>query len=77
LHYDTASRNYSETIDVGKLTTCAVSNLVAGKKYYFIVTAYNPAGKESPPSNEFLLPFRHQSRQEQTGDEPDFIRYDG
>jgi hypothetical protein len=53
LHYDTASRDYSETIDVGKLTTCAVSNLVAGKKYYFIVTAYNPAGKESPPSNEF------------------------
>jgi fibronectin type 3 domain-containing protein len=53
LHYGTTSRrSYSRIIDVGKATTCTISNLIAGKKYYFVVTAYNTAGKESSPSNE-------------------------
>ena len=53
LHYGTTpARNYWRIIDVGKATTYTISNLVAGKKYYFVVTAYNAAGKESLPSNE-------------------------
>jgi Fibronectin type III domain len=52
LRYGTASRSYSETIDVGNVTTYTISNLIAKKRYYFVVTAYNAAGKESPPSNE-------------------------
>lgn len=53
LHYRTASgRSYSRMIDVGQVTTYTISNLMAGKTYYFVVTAYNGAGKESPPSNE-------------------------
>jgi hypothetical protein len=53
LHYGTASRSYSETIDVGNVNTYTISNLIAGKRYYFVVTAYDAAGKESPPSNEY------------------------
>jgi len=44
LHYGTTSRSYSETIDVGNVTTYTISNLIAGKRYYFVVTAYNAAG---------------------------------
>jgi hypothetical protein len=51
LHYGIASRKYQGTVDVGKRTTCKVSNLVVGKRYYFVVVAYNEKG-ESPPSNE-------------------------
>jgi fibronectin type 3 domain-containing protein len=53
LHCGTTSgRSYSRIIDVGKVTTYRISNLIAGKTYYVVVTAYNAAGKESPPSNE-------------------------
>ena len=53
LRYGTTSaRKYWRTIDVGKVTKYTISNLIAGKTYYFIVTAYNAAGKESTPSNE-------------------------
>jgi Fibronectin type III domain len=52
LYYGTTSRRYSETIDVGNVTTYTISNLIGGKRYYFVVKAYNAAGKESPPSNE-------------------------
>jgi Fibronectin type III domain len=52
LYYGTTSRRYSETIDVRNVTTYTISNLIGGKRYYFVVKAYNAAGKESPPSNE-------------------------
>jgi Fibronectin type III domain len=51
VHYGIAARKYQGTVDVGKRTTCKVSNLVVGKRYYFVVVAYNEKG-ESPPSNE-------------------------
>jgi Fibronectin type III domain len=52
LHYGTASRRYSSIIDVGNVTTYKISNLPAGKTYYFVVTSYDKAGRESPASNE-------------------------
>lgn len=53
LHYGTTSgRHYSRIVDVGKVTTYTLTNLIPGKKYYFVVTAYNNSGKVSPPSNE-------------------------
>jgi hypothetical protein len=53
LHCGLASgRSYSRIVDVGKVTTYKISNLIPGRKYYCVVTAYNAAGKESPPSNE-------------------------
>jgi fibronectin type III domain protein len=52
VHYGTASRTYSKTIDVGNVTTYTVSNLTPRKRYYFVVTAYDAKGSESLPSNE-------------------------
>jgi fibronectin type 3 domain-containing protein len=52
LHYGTASRRYSNVIDVGNVTTYKISNLTSGKAYYFVVTSYDKAGRESPASNE-------------------------
>ena len=46
------SGNYTQQIDVGNTTTATVSNLVNGSTYFFVVTAYNTATMESPPSNE-------------------------
>jgi hypothetical protein len=53
LHYGmTSGRNYLHVLDVGKATSWKVSNLIPGKKYYFVVTSYNVSGKESLPSKE-------------------------
>jgi hypothetical protein len=52
LHFGTASKRYSETIDVGNVTTYTISNLIPRKRYYFVVTAYDATGSESVPSNE-------------------------
>ena len=48
----TPGRNYLRIIDVGKVTTYKISNLIPGKTYYCTVTAYDAAGRESPASNE-------------------------
>lgn len=52
IHYGTAPGKYPLSSDVGKKTTCKISNLIVGKKYYFVVAAYNARGRESLPSNE-------------------------
>jgi Fibronectin type III domain len=52
LHYGTTPKRYSETIDVGNVTTYTITNLIPRKRYYFVVTAYNATGNESLPSNE-------------------------
>jgi hypothetical protein len=44
--------NYARLVTVGKVTSYTFSNLIPGKTYYCIVTAYDAAGKESLPSNE-------------------------
>ena len=55
LHYGTASKSYTQLIDV-KTTTATVSNLTEGTKYYFAVSAYNTAGAESAFSAELSYP---------------------
>jgi hypothetical protein len=52
VHYGTASRSYTNSSDVGLVTTTTVSNLLEGVTYYFAVTAYNTSGLESEYSNE-------------------------
>ncbi|MFO7708501.1 MAG: choice-of-anchor U domain-containing protein [Desulfobacterales bacterium] len=52
LHCGTASRNYTQIIDVGRVTQYAITNLSAGQTYYFAATAYNAAGNESGYSAE-------------------------
>ena len=52
IYYGTASGNYSQTIDVGGITSSTVSNLTDGTTYYFAMTAYDTSGNESAYSNE-------------------------
>ncbi len=51
VHYGNGSRSYTRTVDVGNVTTFRVDGLAAGS-WYFAVTAYNSAGRESTYSNE-------------------------
>ena len=52
----TSSRSYQAVIDVGKTTTCTISNLPDGTNYYFAATDYNASGAESAYSNEVFIP---------------------
>lgn len=52
LYVGTSSGVYIQTSDLGITTSTMVSNLIVGTTYYFVVTAYNSVGLESPPSNE-------------------------
>jgi hypothetical protein len=46
IHYGLGSRNYSQSIDVGKLTQYTVTGLTDAN-YYFSATAYDSNGNES------------------------------
>jgi BACON domain-containing protein/fibronectin type III domain protein len=52
VYLGTASGVYGTSLNVGNVTSYVVSNLAVGTTYYFVVTAYNTSGSESPPSNE-------------------------
>lgn len=52
VYYGTASRNYSQSANVGNVTTYTIPNLTDGTTYYFATTAINSAGVESGYSNE-------------------------
>jgi hypothetical protein len=49
-----APNNYSQTINVGNVTSSTVNGLTIGRTYYFVVRAYNSAG-DSEPSNMAIL----------------------
>jgi hypothetical protein len=50
--YGTASGNHPIVLNAGTALTMTVPNLVAGTRYYFVVTARDSSGIESDPSNE-------------------------
>ena len=52
LYCGTTRGVYTQRIEVGKTTTISISNLAAGRTYFFAVTVYNTAYMESAPSNE-------------------------
>jgi hypothetical protein len=52
IYYGTASKAYSQSIDVGNTTTYTVSSLNNGQIYFFATTAYNYDGEQSVYSNE-------------------------
>src|SRR3990170_1502633 len=52
VYYGTASGNYTQTINVGNVTTYIAANLTDGLTYYFAVTAYDTLSNESAYSNE-------------------------
>jgi hypothetical protein len=58
VYYGTASGNYTGKIDAGTNTQLTLPDLQACQNYYFVVTAYDDSGDESPPSNEviYLIP---------------------
>ena len=56
VYYGTESRNYTNVIDVGNVTTYKITNLQAGT-YYFAVTAYDTSGNESAYSEEVSKTF--------------------
>ena len=53
MYYGTSSRNYPYSVNVGNHTSCSISGLQEGKKYYFAATAYNTSDVESDYSEEF------------------------
>jgi hypothetical protein len=55
LHMGTASGVYTQTTDLRKATTATVSNLQSGTTHYFVVTAYNSVGLDSPPSAQLVF----------------------
>jgi len=55
VHEGTSTRTYTKTIDVGNNTEATISDLTAGRTYYFVVSAYNTAGVESAYSNEICF----------------------
>jgi len=62
LHYGTtSSRTQWKTVDVGDVTTYAISGLIPGKTYHCVVTAYNRADRESPQSNEITFTVSQQA----------------
>jgi len=52
VYVGTQSNVYSQTFDVGNVTTFSYSNAVAGQRYYFTVAAYIPGPKFSSKSSE-------------------------
>jgi len=52
LSYGTSPGSYSQTVDVGDATSCALNDLLEGTTYYFVVRAYDAAGNMSDPSGE-------------------------
>lgn len=52
LYTGSASRSYTNLINVGTNLTGTASNVIAGRTYYFAATAYNSVGLESDFSNE-------------------------
>ena len=52
IYLGTASGSYSQSIDVGDVTSYNVNELNGGLNYYFAITAYNNTGLESGYSGE-------------------------
>lgn len=52
VHWGTASRVYSQSVDVGAAASRVVSGLPSGRTYYFAVTAYDANRAESAFSAE-------------------------
>src|SRR4051794_3250221 len=50
--YGTQPGSHPNTFDVGNTATYQVSNLTAGQKYFFVVSAYNTSRVMSAPSAE-------------------------
>jgi len=55
VYYGTASRAYTNSVDVGNVTTATLAMPSAGTTYHFAATCYDGFGDESDFSNETIL----------------------
>ena len=55
IDYGSASRTYTNTINVGNVTNATISSLISGTVYYFAATAYDTSGLESAYSTEAVF----------------------
>jgi len=55
LHTGFSSGNFTQTTELGNTTAVTVPMQQSGSTYYFMVTAYNTAGLESPASNQISI----------------------
>ncbi len=62
IYYGGLAKTYTNTVSVGNVTTATVSNLMAGRTYYFAATALNGVGLESDFSAEisYTVPLPNQ-----------------
>jgi hypothetical protein len=58
VYYGTTSGNYPNKLNAGNALSDTISNLTAGVTYYFVATAYDANGNESPYSAQvsFIVP---------------------
>ncbi len=58
IYYGTTSKQYTDRVDAGLVTSKAISGLSSGVRYYFNVQAYFANGDETPASDEvsFVVP---------------------
>ncbi|MGD0625445.1 MAG: fibronectin type III domain-containing protein [Thermodesulfobacteriota bacterium] len=54
VYYGTAPRTYGPGIDVGNVTSYALTGLIKGRRYYIPVTAYDKSKRESGFSDELI-----------------------
>jgi len=54
MHYGSSSGSYTNSVDVGSATRCAISALQEGVTYYLAVTAYDGSGNQSGYSDEIV-----------------------
>jgi hypothetical protein len=54
MYYGTSSGRYTNSVDVGSETRCAISALQEGVTYYLAVTAYDGSGNQSGYSDEIV-----------------------
>ncbi len=52
IYWGTSSGNYTNSVDVGNVTTYTVTGLNSGTTYYFVATCYTGSGTESGYSNQ-------------------------
>ena len=52
VYYGTTPRTYGPGIDVGNMTTFALTGLIKGQRYFIVVKAYNASKQESDFSDE-------------------------